>query len=81
MTDQDFIIDCQVHAYEKNTPQRPWSGHLQGPDSVSGESMVEAMTEVGVDGALLVSPFSLYEFDASYAMEVFKSHSGVSIDL
>ena len=76
MTDQDFIIDCQVHAYEKNTPQRPWSGHLQGPDSVSGESMVEAMAEVGVDGALLVSPFSLYEYDASYAMEVFKNHSG-----
>jgi predicted TIM-barrel fold metal-dependent hydrolase len=32
--------------------------------------MVAAMDEVGVDGAILVSPFSLYRYDASYALEV-----------
>jgi predicted TIM-barrel fold metal-dependent hydrolase len=34
--------------------------------------MVAAMDAVGVDGAILVSPFSLYRFDASYALEVQK---------
>ena len=37
--------------------------------------MVKAMDAVGVDGALLVSPFSLYRYDASYALEVHASHS------
>jgi len=30
--------------------------------------------EVGVDGAILVSPFSMYRYDASYALEVFAAH-------
>jgi predicted TIM-barrel fold metal-dependent hydrolase len=38
--------------------------------------MVAAMDAVGVDGAILVSPFSLYRFDASYAVEVGASHPG-----
>jgi L-fuconolactonase len=29
---------------------------------------------VGVDGAILVSPFSMYRYDASYALEVFAAH-------
>jgi predicted TIM-barrel fold metal-dependent hydrolase len=36
--------------------------------------MVAAMDEVGVDGAVLVSPFSMYRYDASYAVEVFAKH-------
>jgi hypothetical protein len=32
---------------------------LQGPDEVTGDDMVAAMDAVGVDGALLVSPFSM----------------------
>ena len=71
---QDFIIDSQVHAYEPNTPSRPWQGFLQGPDQATGDDMVKAMDEVGVDGALLVSPFSLYGYDASYALEVYRAH-------
>ena len=50
------VIDVQVHAYLRNTPERPWVGFLQGPDEVSGDDMVAAMDAVGVDGALLVSP-------------------------
>jgi predicted TIM-barrel fold metal-dependent hydrolase len=38
--------------------------------------MVLAMDAVGVDGALLVSPWSMYRFDASYALEVNASHPG-----
>jgi L-fuconolactonase len=71
---KDFIIDSQVHAYEANTPLRPWQGFLHGPDQATGDDMVKAMDEVGVDGALLVSPFSLYGYDASYALEVYSTH-------
>jgi hypothetical protein len=31
---------------------------------------VAAMDAVGVDGAVLVSPFSIYRFDVSYVLEV-----------
>ena len=67
-------IDSQVHAYERNRPERPWSGVLQGPDEVTGDDMVAAMDAVGVDGALLVSPFTMYRYDASYVLEVYAKH-------
>ena len=67
-------IDSQVHAYERNHPGRPWAGTLVGPAEVTGDDMVAAMDAVGVDGALLVSPFSMYRYDASYAVEVYKAH-------
>src|SRR4051812_28089063 len=63
-------IDVQVHAYERNHPGRPWVDVLAGPPEVTGDQMVAAMDAVGVDGAILVSPFSLYRYDASYAIEV-----------
>ncbi len=63
-------IDAQVHAYERNHPGRPWASVLAGPPEVTGEQMVAAMDAVGVDGALLVSPFTLYRYDASYALSV-----------
>ena len=69
-------IDSQVHAYERNRPERPWSGFLQGPDEVTGDDMVATMDAVGVDGALLVSPFAMYRYDASYALEVYAKHPG-----
>ena len=65
MATQTYTIDSQVHAYERNRPERPWCGFLQGPDGVTGHDMVAAMDAVGVDGALLVSPFSLYRYGAS----------------
>lgn len=70
------IIDSQVHAYERNHPGRPWAGFLHGPAEMTGNQMVQAMDEVGVDGALLVSPFAMYRFDASYAVEVHARHPG-----
>jgi L-fuconolactonase len=68
------IFDSQVHAYERNHPGRLWVGTLQGPAEVTGDQMAAAMDEVGVDGAVLVSPFSMYRYDASYALEVFAKH-------
>jgi L-fuconolactonase len=70
------VIDVQVHAYERNHPGRPWVGTLHGPAEVTGDQMVTAMTEVGVDGAVLVSPFSMYGYDPSYALEVQQKHPG-----
>jgi L-fuconolactonase len=67
-------IDAQVHAYERNHPGRPWTGTLHGPAEVTGDDMVAAMDTVGVDGALLVSPFSMYRYDASYAIDVYAAH-------
>ena len=69
-------IDVQVHAYERNHRSRPWVGTLVGPEEVTGDQMVKAMDEVGVDGAILVSPFSMYGYDASYALEVRAKHPG-----
>ena len=74
MTTPTPTIDSQVHAYERDSPERPWQGHLQGPDEVTGDDMVAAMDAVGVDGALLVSPYSMYRYDASYALEVRAKH-------
>ena len=71
-----LTIDCQVHAYERDRPERPWHGYLTGPDEVTGDDMAAAMAAVGVDGALLISPFTLYQYDASYALEVYARHPG-----
>src|SRR6516165_6780284 len=67
-------IDSQVHAYERNHPSRPWVGTLYGPAEVTRDQMVAAMDAVGVDGAVLVSPFSMYRYDASYAIAVHAAH-------
>src|SRR5262252_405246 len=69
-------IDVQVHAYERNHPGRPWVGTLHGPAEMTGDQMMAAMDEVGVDAAVLVSPFSMYGYDPSYALEVQQKHPG-----
>lgn len=69
-----MIIDSQVHAYERDHPGRPWQGFLHGPAEVTGDQMVAEMDAVGVSGAILVSPFSMYRYDASYALEVHARH-------
>jgi predicted TIM-barrel fold metal-dependent hydrolase len=71
-----MIIDSQVHAYEANSPQRPWRNVPNWPAHVTGDEMVAAMDKVGVDGAIFISAFSLYGYDASYAVEVQRAHPG-----
>jgi L-fuconolactonase len=70
------VIDAQVHAYERDHPGRPWAAVLHGPPEVTGDDMVAAMDAVGVNGALLVSPFTMYRYDASYALQVHAAHPG-----
>jgi len=69
-----MIIDAQVHAYERDRPGRPWAAVLAGPPQVTGDDMVAAMDAVGVAGALLVSPWTMYRYDASYAVDVRAAH-------
>jgi L-fuconolactonase len=71
-----LTIDVQVHAYERDRPGRPWAAVLHGPAEVTGDDMVKAMEAVGVDGALLVSPYTMYRYDASYALDVRAANPG-----
>jgi predicted TIM-barrel fold metal-dependent hydrolase len=71
-----MIIDSQVHAYDANNSKRPWHGVPNWPAHVTGDEMVAAMDAVGVHGAIFVSAFTMYRYDASYAMEVQQAHPG-----
>lgn len=68
------IIDSQVHAYAADTPENPWKMKRNWPPSVTGDEMVRAMDEVGVDGAILVSAFSIYGYDATFAVAARNDH-------
>ena len=65
-----LTIDAQVHAYERDHPERPWVDVLPGPPEVTGDDMVSAMESVGVDAAILVSAYTMYRYDDSYAISV-----------
>lgn len=65
-----LTIDAQVHAYERDHPERPWADVLAGPPEVTGDDMVAAMDAVGVDAAILVSAWTMYLYDPSYAISV-----------
>ena len=68
------VIDVQVHPFDQNHPGRPWASPSHGLDFATGEEMVAAMNSVGVDGAIMVSSFSAYEYDPSYALEVYNTY-------
>src|SRR4030088_1505806 len=70
------IIDSQIHAYEANTPRRPWHTAPNWPDHAPGDETVAAMDKLGIDGAIFISAFSMYRYDASYAVEVQRAHPG-----
>src|SRR6202171_1736270 len=70
------IIDSQVHAYEANTPKRPWHSVPNWPDHVTGGDMAAASEKVCVGGAIFISAFSMYRYDASYAVDVQRAHPG-----
>src|SRR6516225_6647886 len=63
-------LDSQVHAYERNHPSRPWVGTLYGPAEVTRDQMVAAMDAVGVDGAILVSPFRMYRYASRFTRHI-----------
>src|SRR5262245_4821894 len=63
------IIDSQVHAYDANTSKRPWHSVPNWPDHVTGDEMAAAMDKVGVDGAIFISAFSMYRYDAAWGFD------------
>jgi predicted TIM-barrel fold metal-dependent hydrolase len=71
-----MIIDSQIHAYEANSPKRPWKTVPNWPPSANGDEQVAAMDKLGIDGAIFISAFSIYGYDSSYAVEVQRKHSG-----
>jgi L-fuconolactonase len=71
---QTPIIDAQVHAYEADHAGRPWAAVLTGPPSANGDEMVAAMDAVGVDAAILVSAYTMYHYDPSFALEVYAKY-------
>jgi predicted TIM-barrel fold metal-dependent hydrolase len=71
-----MIIDSQIHAYEANTTNRPWRTVANWPPSATGDEQVAAMDKLGIDGAIFISAFSMYGYDASYAVEVQRKHPG-----
>jgi predicted TIM-barrel fold metal-dependent hydrolase len=71
-----MIIDSQIHAYEANTPKRPWRSVPNWPPSATGEEQLAAQDKLGIDGAIFISAFSIYGYDASYAVEVQRKHPG-----
>ena len=71
-----MIIDSQIHAYEANTPKRPWASVPNWPPSATGDEQVEAMDKLGIDGAIFISAFATYRYDGSYAVEVQRKHPG-----
>ena len=68
------VIDVQVHPFDRNHPGRPWASPSHGLTSATGDEMVAAMTRVGVDGAIMVSSFSAYEYDPSYALQGYRTY-------
>ena len=71
-----MLIDAQLHAYERNHPGRPWHAVLAGPPEATGDQTVDMLDANGVDGAILISAFTMYRYDASYALEVHRKHPG-----
>jgi predicted TIM-barrel fold metal-dependent hydrolase len=52
------IIDSQVHIWANSTPERPWPDRHQPHRAIpiTAESLIEEMTAVGVNKAILVPP-------------------------
>jgi L-fuconolactonase len=70
------IIDSQVHLYEPNHAARPWAHNIAGPEHVTGDEQLAEMDRLGIDGAIIVSTYQTYLYDASYAQQVHARHPG-----
>jgi L-fuconolactonase len=70
------VIDSQVHLYEPDHESRPWAQNIAGPAHVTGDEQIAEMDMLGIDGAIIVSTFQTYRYDASYAQEVYAKYPG-----
>jgi len=69
------IIDSQVHAYEANTPKRPWHSVPNWPDHVTGDEMVAAIDKVRVDGAIFISANDVAMFSRFEGLVMMDEHT------
>jgi L-fuconolactonase len=73
-----MIIDTHVHIVAPDQSRYP---RKLAPDNsawvidMSGESMLQLMTQAGIDRAVLVQAHSVYEYDNSYVADVAASYS------
>lgn len=70
------VIDAQLHVFEANSGDRPWTGAGSPLAEATGARTVELMDAAGVDSAIIVSPWLNYLADASYAFETAARHPG-----
>ena len=73
MATQNLTIDCQVHCYERNTPAAP-GAHTWRTRGSNRRRHGGGDDAVGGDGAIMISPFSLYGYDASYVQSAYARH-------
>jgi len=81
------LVDAQLHAYERDSPERPWDPNYgrggtaarvraaMASHVVTDEYLLAMMEAVGVDAAVLVNP-SIYGWDNSYSLELAERHPG-----
>ncbi|GAA3886498.1 hypothetical protein GCM10022381_30770 [Leifsonia kafniensis] len=70
------VIDAQLHVFERNRPERPWTGDGSPLAEATGQSTVDLLDAAGVDAAIIVSPWLNYRADPSYAVEVAAKFAG-----
>ena len=70
------IIDSQVHAYEANTPKRPWHSVPNWPATSPATRWWRRWTRSASTARSSSPPSRMYRYDASYAVEVQRAHPG-----
>lgn len=69
-----MLIDAQVHVYGPDSAANPWHSPGGGLDSADGDQTVAAMDADGVDRAIIVSSWTRYRGDASYAEGIYRAY-------
>jgi predicted TIM-barrel fold metal-dependent hydrolase len=69
------LIDSQVHCFAASQPDLPWAVESVPLYESDGADMIAAMAAVGVAGAIMVSPFSVYHYDRRFAEALGRSHA------
>ena len=64
MAMQTPTIDSQVHAYERNRPERPWHNFLQGPAEVTGDARYQISATGGTNPTWNRNGRELFYLDA-----------------
>jgi L-fuconolactonase len=71
-----LTIDAQLNAHPRNHPGRPWAGVLIGPEEATCDQPLVVLDANRVDGAILVSVFTMYRHDPSCSIDFWREHFG-----